>query len=111
MLFLLMLVTILHFALAGIHCDADWYAYGPTTCFKVATKDGGTWYTAREKCSSFGSELASIDDVGKQAFVASFINAVFPNAPTFPALFWLGLKRLTGNNWQWIDGSSLDYQN
>ncbi|XP_069764107.1 lectin-like isoform X2 [Narcine bancroftii] len=91
-------------------CDENWFHFPPlNSCYRFFC-DSRTWWDAEEFCnhrSNYG-HLASVNSEDHQEFILDIIYAVNRNMP----ITWIGLNdRCKEGTFNWIDGSSLDYQN
>jgi hypothetical protein len=69
-----------------------------------------TWSQANKICTSeYGGQLGSIhsEDENNFIFKLAFKNTNFQGASNM----WIGGKRSTGNNFEWIDSTPLNYTN
>ena len=86
-------------------CDSDWITYSDTKCFKVLDKKG-TQFEAKNNCSAIDSTLINIESEKEQMFLSSHLAKYRGIAGNV----WIGLEYV-GNNFTWIDGNDMSYQN
>ncbi|KAK7079207.1 hypothetical protein SK128_003943 [Halocaridina rubra] len=85
-------------------CPEGWEPYN-NHCYYLSP-DSVDWDTANNWCqNNLGSQLISILDADENAYVTYISQSIWAN-------IWLGLHDDNfGNNWHWLDGSPLEYQN
>jgi hypothetical protein len=76
------------------------------SCYKIATNQK-SWVEAEFDCQFSRGHLLSIHS----AFLNTYFGGLAYENLNGRSDFWLGGSVLLGANWQWIDGTRLDYQN
>ncbi|XP_021123129.1 killer cell lectin-like receptor subfamily G member 1 [Anas platyrhynchos] len=78
------------------HCPEQWIAYrGSCYSFSKEKKD---WHSSQESCWAQGAHLLVISDTSEMNLFKSIQTACF----------WIGLRKTTGPDWIWEDGSILN---
>uniref|UniRef100_A0A2C9KE90 Macrophage mannose receptor 1-like n=1 Tax=Biomphalaria glabrata TaxID=6526 RepID=A0A2C9KE90_BIOGL len=86
-------------------CPPQWNGLNGL-CYRYFT-DKKTWFEAQARCETFGGNLTSIHNSATQQFVISSTVLQWRSLPA-----WIGLSdAVSESNFQWIDGSSLNFSN
>jgi len=91
--------------LFNLECEDEWKMHG-SKCFKYLEKQigNGTWYDAMELCKKSKSNLASVNSVNEQAFIAYMFMHNHNKA-------WIGGTVANNSIDHWKDGSPVNYSN
>ena len=87
-------------------CGLGWHVY-EGHCYKYfgSDREKYTWNDAKELCISSRSHLVSIHSEEEHRFIQTII----PTYDSFSQFFpWIGAK-YSKNDWEWEDGSEVDY--
>ena len=88
-------------------CGLGWHEF-EGNCYKYIGSDREkfTWEEAKEGCISNRAHLASIHSVDEHRFIQTII----PTYDSFSQFFpWIGAKYGSTGEWEWEDGSAVDY--
>ncbi|XP_070537351.1 macrophage mannose receptor 1-like [Ptychodera flava] len=89
--------------------DTSWLNYGDNTCyfFSTALSVGTeTWAESRKYCRSVGGELLSLHDANETSWIISRLKLESRRS------WWIGLREYGfDENYEWSDGTPLDYEN
>ncbi|XP_006039280.1 C-type lectin domain family 2 member D-like [Alligator sinensis] len=85
-------------AIPVLSCPAGWIEYlGRCYYFSEAK---GSWDSSQSNCSSLGASLARIDNEKEMAFLMRYKGR---------SASWIGLRRDSGQPWQWADGTNFTH--
>uniref|UniRef100_A0A914EG88 C-type lectin domain-containing protein n=1 Tax=Acrobeloides nanus TaxID=290746 RepID=A0A914EG88_9BILA len=92
-------------------CDSGWTFFNSTNaCYK--TFHNLTWHAAQKACLANGSHLASIHSDDENSFIIEYTTTgLLLNVSQFYVIddLWIGLYDAGNNNYQWTDGTPLNY--
>ena len=101
----------------GERCCKTGYARFENKCYRGTHATMVNWQEALNDCNQDGSTLATIDNSRQNEFVRSYIATGIP--VTFADWVQVSMnhvrigsfKSSTSNQWEWIDGTPMVYQN
>ncbi len=67
-----------------------------------------SWFAARDLCSSLGGHLATIASEPEYACVLPLVQSATDAEDCYPCVY-IGLTRMSGQDWTWIDGAPLTW--
>ena len=87
-------------------CPPYWVA-SETSCYYVDNTRTQRMSDAREKCKEMGGDLAIIRSANENQFIFDLVTKT-RGIPEHWGV-WIGLQRKADGNFQWVDGSPLEY--
>lgn len=81
----------------AVTCTGSMYYKEGLTCLYMQLA-AATWNTARKNCVQMGGHLVKIGDSQSQEDVNNIINAHGSSEK-----YWIGLTKLSGDEWKWND--------
>ncbi|XP_073480466.1 C-type lectin domain family 4 member E-like [Aquarana catesbeiana] len=81
----------------GLICGKDWTFYKLSCYYK--SKSRKSWLSAKEKCQRMASHLVIINEDDEMNFLLTLLKKEHP---------WIGLRRVTPEEWKWVDGTTLN---
>ncbi|CAJ0602194.1 unnamed protein product [Cylicocyclus nassatus] len=84
-----------------------WLKFG--TCEYMVKRNARTYDSAEAACQKLDAHLVSIHSEPENNFIHK-ITSIGSRVESFEDFVWIGLRLNSQNQWEWVDGSLVDYQ-